>query len=358
MPESISMATDSDWMMMAFELAEQGRGRVHPNPLVGAVIVRDGRLLAGGFHAAFGLPHAEAAAIAAVADPAGCRGADLYVTLEPCCHHGKTPPCTEAIAGAGIGRVVFAVADPNPAVAGKGAAALKSAGIRVASGLEAARARRQNRAYFRYRETGLPFVSWKLALTSDGRSFLEPGKRARITGPEADADVDRLRCRADAVAIGVATAIADDPGLRVRSFQGRDPWRIIFDTRLRLPIASRLVQENADGRTIVVTAEKSVAKRRPFHEKRVQFVDAPAAEGRIDLDAGFRAIAERGILEILLEAGETLGGEMIARRLVQEKIIYQPSTDPAPALRTSTFAEFLGRDTKTVISLEGPSEAA
>jgi diaminohydroxyphosphoribosylaminopyrimidine deaminase/5-amino-6-(5-phosphoribosylamino)uracil reductase len=311
-------------MARAFDLAERARGLTHPNPLVGAVIERDGEIIGEGFHTRFGAAHAEIEAIQDVERDHGaeaCRGATLHVTLEPCAHHGKTPPCVEAIIRAGLGRVVFALDDPNPLVAGKGRAALEAAGIKVESGVEATTARQQNRAYLHWRATGLPLVNWKVATTLDGRASFEPGKPASISSPESRVRTDRLRLYADAIAIGEATAICDDPGLRVRDRSGRDPFRVVFAPRLELSPDLRLFRENSDARTILVTRDDCPTGSRAAFEGFCRVIMVPPDGEELDLEAALRALAAAGLLDILVESGGRLGAALWRKNLLQKLFV-------------------------------------
>lgn len=341
---------DASFMSMALELAGNGRGLVHPNPLVGAVLVHDGQVIGTGYHTRFGAPHAEVEAISDAKisghDP---RGSTLYVTLEPCCHHGKTPPCTDAIIAAGIARVVFAMEDPHDVVAGKGAARLRAAGIEIASGVMEAEARRLNEAFIRFHSTGLPFVTWKFAQTLDGSLTLVPGRRTRISCDESDRRVDVMRTEADAVLVGVETVLIDDPSLRVRSAAGRDPWRIVFDSRLRIPESSSLVRNNGDSRTLVVAGQDA-----PERNLGAEILRVPLKNGRIDPGAALSALARRGLLAILLESGRTLAGSLIAEKLVQRLVAFTaPRWNSGNRILEGTFAriEDSGDDSLLVLNL-------
>ncbi|RMH54510.1 MAG: bifunctional diaminohydroxyphosphoribosylaminopyrimidine deaminase/5-amino-6-(5-phosphoribosylamino)uracil reductase RibD [Candidatus Hydrogenedentota bacterium] len=316
---------DRIFMARALELAEGGRPTAHPNPYVGAVIVHGGTVLAEGFHSRFGASHAEAAAIASAREQGiSLEGATLYVTLEPCCHSGKTPPCTKAIIESRIGEVIVAVRDPNPAVNGEGIARLEKAGLRVRSGLLEEEAVKLNEAYFHFRRTGLPFVTWKCCRTLDGRTTYRPGTRSRISSPEADARVDRLRASVDAVLVGSRTAAIDRPRLRVRSGAGTDPWRIVFDSRLVTPLDSPLVAENSDRRTLMIAAEGASSERiAEYRDAGVEVDVVPERNGHVDPRAALARIAERGIIEILCESGETLGRALMEEGLLRRVLLLQ-----------------------------------
>ncbi len=239
------------WMTRALELAERGRGYVEPNPLVGAVVVRDGRMVGEGWHQRYGEAHAEVNALAAAGEAA--RGATLYVTLEPCCHHGKTPPCTDAILQAGVARVVAAMTDPFPEVAGKGLSILQAAGVTVVVGLGEKEARRLNAPYLKLLTTGRPYIHAKWAMMLDGKIATRTGDSKWISGEESRRRVHELRGRMDGIIVGIGTALADDPLLTVRPPGARVPTRIILDSHARLSPHSRLVQTAKEAPVMVVT---------------------------------------------------------------------------------------------------------
>ena len=304
-------------MRRALLLARRGWGRTAPNPLVGAVVVRDGVVVGEGWHAEFGGPHAEAVALARAGERA--RGADLYVTLEPCDHHGKTPPCSAAVIAAGIRRVVVAVADPNP-VAGGGIARLRAAGIAVTTGVESDAAAELNAAFlFAYRDATRPFVTLKLAVSLD--AMLAPGDRTRrqLTGPEAMKAVHRLRAGVDAVAVGAGTVRADDPQLTVRA--GRRPrvapTRVIFGAPARLPLDARLVRTARKVPTWVVTAARVPGPHAALEDRGVRVL---VGEG---LPAQLRRLREEGLGHLLVEGGAELAGSLLTAGLVDRLVIFQ-----------------------------------
>lgn len=305
-----STAADRRYMARAVELAERGAGAVHPNPLVGALVVRGDRVVGEGFHAAFGGPHAEVHALAEAGEEA--RGATLYVTLEPCAHTGKTPPCVEAILGAGIARVCFATLDPNPAVRGRGADRLRAAGVAVTAGVSSPAAVAINRPYFFHRATGRPLVTLKVAATLDGRIAAAGGEARWISGEAARAAVHALRARADAVVVGAETVRRDDPALTVRHVTGRHPVRVVFEGRTPLPAHARLLTDGA-ARTVRVTT-------RPSADADAWTVPAEAS-GRPD-PARFLALAEReGWRHLLLEGGGRLASSFLRSDLVDELLL-------------------------------------
>jgi diaminohydroxyphosphoribosylaminopyrimidine deaminase / 5-amino-6-(5-phosphoribosylamino)uracil reductase len=249
---------DTRWMHRALKLAELGRGHVEPNPLVGAVLVRDGRAIREGWHRKFGGPHAEVDAIWGAGD---CRGATLYVTLEPCCHHGKTPPCTDAILAAGIGRVVAALEDPFPQVAGRGAKILREAGVPIEFGVCAAEARRQNAPYLTLLRLGRPHVHGKWAMTLDGKIATTAGDSKWISGAESRLVVHDLRGRMDGILVGIGTALADDPLLTARPPGPRTPCRVVLDRQARLPTTSHLVRTARETPTLVFVGPDAAPDR-------------------------------------------------------------------------------------------------
>src|SRR5262245_57065762 len=256
--------TDREWMAQALALAERGRGYVEPNPLVGAVVVRDGRLVGEGWHRRYGEAHAEVNALHEAGEAA--RGATLYVTLEPCCHHGKTPPCTDAVLRFGVRRVVAAMTDPFPRVAGGGVERLRTAGLEVETGLLEADARRLNAPYLKLLATGRPYVHAKWAMTLDGKLATRTGDSKWISSDASRRRVHELRGRMDAILVGIGTALADDPLLTARPPGPRTARRIVLDSRLRLPPTSRLVQTAREVLTTVVaaaSADEGAAGRLP-----------------------------------------------------------------------------------------------
>src|SRR5229473_850735 len=245
---------DEKWMARALELAEKGRGYVEPNPLVGAVIVHDGKVVGEGWHESFGKPHAEINALAKAGEAA--RGAALYVTLEPCCHHGKTPPCTEAILRAGVLRVVAAMKDPFPAVAGQGVARLRQAGVVLEMGLMENEARRLNAPYLKLISTGRPYVHAKWAMTLDGKIATRTGDSKWISGEMSRRHTHELRGRMDAIIVGIGTVLADNPSLTVRPPGPRVPVRVVLDSRGRLPESCQLAMTARETPVLVVAADE------------------------------------------------------------------------------------------------------
>ena len=314
--------TDRDMMRRALTLAAEGRFSTSPNPRVGCIIAHSGQIVGQGFHLKAGSPHAEVHALRQAGENA--RGATAYVTLEPCSHYGRTPPCAEALIQAGVSRVVAAIADPNPQVAGKGLAMLSAAGIRTESGLFETEARELNRGFLSRIERGRPFVRLKCAASLDGKTALSDGLSQWITGEAARHDVQILRAESCAVLTGIGTVLADDPQLNVRAFPTlRQPLRIVLDSRLRLPPTAKLLA-NPESPVLLLTAVPP--EKYPAALAAVPHLDiltVPAADGRISLPAVLTLLAERGIGELLVEAGATLCGAFLQAGLADEIVLYQ-----------------------------------
>ncbi|MCC6429651.1 MAG: bifunctional diaminohydroxyphosphoribosylaminopyrimidine deaminase/5-amino-6-(5-phosphoribosylamino)uracil reductase RibD [Gemmatimonadaceae bacterium] len=308
---------DGRFMLRALELARRGHGQVAPNPLVGAVVVRDGVVVGEGWHAQYGLEHAEVMALRAAGPLA--QGSTVYVTLEPCNHHGKTPPCAEALLSAGVSRVVYAVADPNPVAAG-GAARLAASGVRITEGVGAANAREENAPFlFAATRTDRPFVSLKLAVSVDGALVDASRARGWLTGPEARREVHRLRAQADAIAVGIGTAIADDPALTVREVPPPrvPPRRVVFDRHARLPLTSALAQTAHRVPVTVVTDGSNRAGEAILADAGVSVMRSPS------LDEALRQLRAEGVRHLLVEGGATLGSAFLAAGLLDRLIIFQ-----------------------------------
>lgn len=306
------------FMLRALELAGRGLGDVEPNPMVGAVIVRDGQAVAEGWHEQYGGPHAERNALAdAAARGVDLRGATMYVTLEPCCHTGKTPPCTEAVLKAGIGTVVVAMTDPDNKVAGRGLDLLRQAGVNVVTDVCETQARELLAAYIKLRTRRRPWVIAKWAQTSDGYLALPPEQGRWVTGTEAREEVHRIRSWCDGILVGIGTVLADDPMLNNRSGDGRQPVRVVLDTRLRTPLDSALVRTAGEYPTVIVAAETRVAE----HPDRVaEFTQAgcevwpvPQAGRGISLDSLLSRMGERNWTYLLVE-----GGAEVLRSVIEQ----------------------------------------
>lgn len=316
------LAEDQQYMRRALELAAHGAGHVSPNPLVGAVIVRDGRVIGEGYHAQFGGPHAERNALANCTESP--RGATIYVTLEPCCHHGKTPPCTDALIEQGLARVVVGSSDPNPLVAGKGVRILREHGIEVVEGVLQAECDRLNAPFFHYIRHKTPFVVFKYAMTLDGKIATRTGASQWITGEKAREQVHRDRNRYTAIMVGVGTVLADDPLLTCRMPGGRDPIRIVCDSRLSTPPSARLVQTASSSlTTILATCCTDPARHQPYLDAGCEIVVVrPDADGQVDLTDLMQQLGARGIDSILLEGGGTLGWSALRAGIVHRVQAY------------------------------------
>jgi diaminohydroxyphosphoribosylaminopyrimidine deaminase/5-amino-6-(5-phosphoribosylamino)uracil reductase len=307
---------DRTHMARALALAAKGLASAHPNPRVGSVFVRDGRVVAEGWHERAGGPHAEAMALASAVD--GVAGATAYVTLEPCNHHGRTPPCSEALIDAGVVRVVYAVGDPNPLVNGSGARRLREAGVQVQSGLMEAEATALNAGFIKRMQHGVPLVRLKLAMSLDGRTALSDGRSQWITGEAARQDVQYWRARSSAVLTGIGTVLADDPRLSVRpAGEGvRQPLRVILDRDLRTPPGARVFDGAAAQGVLIFTAATD--------RDRVAALEARGAriEQTVDLAQVLARLGKAGVNELLVEAGATLAGALLQQHCVDELLLY------------------------------------
>jgi diaminohydroxyphosphoribosylaminopyrimidine deaminase/5-amino-6-(5-phosphoribosylamino)uracil reductase len=305
-------------MEQALELARRAEGRTSPNPMVGAVVVAGGAAVVGqGYHARAGEPHAEVVALADAGPRA--RGGTLYVTLEPCPHQGRTGPCTERIIGVGVRRVVVAMIDPDTKVNGRGIARLREAGIEVEVGLLEAQARRLNEFYVKHRTTGLPFVTLKWAMSLDGKITAERGHQTVITGEAAREFAHRLRNVYDAVLVGIETVLVDDPQLTCRIPGGRNPLRIVVDSRLRTPMSARVVAGTADAPTLIVTTRAASPRQvDAFREAGVDVLVQEHADERVRLRALMEELGRRGVLSVLVEGGGTVNASALAERLVHK----------------------------------------
>ena len=310
---------DIEYMRRAMELAERGVGFTNPNPMVGAVIVKGGKVIGEGWHERCGEWHAERNAFKNCTVPA--EGATMYVTLEPCCHYGKTPPCTEAIIEHGIARVVVGMEDPNPLVAGKGIALLREAGIEVVCGVEEEALREQNRVFLKYISTKLPWVAMKTAMTLDGKIATRTGDSKWITGAEARAYVHELRHRFMAIVVGIGTAVADDPLLncRIEGRGVRQPIRVVVDSNARLSLDSQLVKTAGEYRTIVAHTRFAPEERvKALREAGVEMSLCKEKEGLVDVRNLLELLGQSGVDSILLEGGGSLNYTFLAEGLVDE----------------------------------------
>lgn len=311
---------DAHWMARAIALARRGLYTTDPNPRVGCVIVREGRILGEGWHRRAGGPHAEIEALRAAG--ADAKGATVYVSLEPCSHHGRTPPCSQALIETGVGRVVAAMQDPNPKVAGSGLRQLLEAGIRVECGLLESAAEALNPGYCQRLRIGRPWLRSKLAMSLDGRTAMASGESRWITGADARRDVHGWRARSSAIVTGIETVIADDPELTARldapDTEVQQPVRVVLDSRLRCPRAARLARP--PGQTFLLSTLENPAAG--WHAA-VDIVTLPASpEGRLDLRAVIDWLAGQEFNEVLFEAGPTLNGSLLREDLIDEWLIY------------------------------------
>ena len=333
---------DHRHMARALELAEHGLWTTDPNPRVGCVIADGEHVIAEGWHARAGEAHAERAALAAAQGPV--RGATAYVTLEPCCHHGRTPPCTEALIAAGVARVVYAMRDPNPRVAGKGIEQLAAAGIAVAGGVMERDSRELNPGFISRMERGRPWVVVKLAASLDGGTALPGGESRWITGEAARADVQKLRARSSAVMTGSGTVLADDPRLDVRLPEAsRQPLRVVLDSQLRMPPTARIVAP--PGKLLVLCIAGDGARADALRAAGAEVVPVAAAGGGVDLAAALALLAGREVNELLVECGPGLAGALLAAGLADELLLYL-----APAL--------LGSGSRRLVDLPTPKSMA
>ena len=311
---------DKDYMALACSLAERGRGWTSPNPMVGAVIVKEGRIVGQGWHRRWGGPHAEREALADCVEPPA--GAVLYVTLEPCCHQGRQPPCTDAILEAGIARVVIGSSDPNPLVAGKGIEILRARGVAVETGVLKEACDALNPFFFHYITTKRPYVTMKYAMTLDGKIATRTGASRWITGEAARARVHRDRHAHAAIMAGAGTVLADDPLLTCRMEGGRDPLRAICDTHLRTPLDSRIVETARDVPTVLAAGPEAEERAGPYEAAGCQVWSLPLKGGHVDLTALMDRLGAAGIDSLLLEGGGTLGWSMLEAGLVQRVQAY------------------------------------
>lgn len=351
----MNAAADLEHMRAALALARRGLGNAWPNPAVGCVIVQDGRVVGRGWTQPGGRPHAETEALRRAGEAA--RGATVYVTLEPCSHWGRTPPCCDALAAAGVARVVVAMRDPDPRVDGRGLVRLREAGIAVEEGLLEAEARAVNAGFTRRINQGLPVVTLKLATTLDGRIATATGESRWITGPEARREAHALRARHDAVLVGSGTVLADDPDLtcRIPGMAKVAPLRVVADARLRTPPHARLVRDATAGHAptwIATRPGHPPAARAPFQEAGVELIAVPGAAGSggLDLQALLGALAQRGVTRVLVEGGAAIAAGLLRDGLVDRIVWFhapgvmggdgRASADPLGVTALATMPKF------------------
>jgi diaminohydroxyphosphoribosylaminopyrimidine deaminase/5-amino-6-(5-phosphoribosylamino)uracil reductase len=333
---------DAGHMARALELARRGLWTTDPNPRVGCVIARGDRVIAEGWHERAGGPHAEVVALAAAGGAA--RGATAYVTLEPCSHHGRTPPCADALVAAGVGRVVYAMRDPNPRVHGGGIARLAAAGIAVEGGVLERESRELNPGFISRMTRGRPWVTVKLAASLDGGTALPGGESRWITGEAAREDVQRLRARSSAVLTGSGTVLADDPRLDVRlPGTARQPLRVVLDSKLRTPPDARILAP--PGQALILCTEEDAVLGAGLRAAGAEIVTLATAAGGVDLGAALALLGSRQVNELLVECGAGLAGALLAAGLVDELLLYL-----APTL--------LGRGARPLAELEAPASMA
>lgn len=312
--------TDEFYMRRALKLAGKGAGNVSPNPMVGCVIVKEGRIIGEGWHACCGENHAEINALEQASEP--ISGATIYVTLEPCSHHGRTPPCVKRLLAEGPARVVIGTSDPNPLVAGRGIRALQKNGIAVTVGVLEEDCRALNEVFFKFISTGQPFVTLKYAQTLDGRIATATGHSRWISSPPSLRLAHALRSTHDAILVGVGTVLADDPELTVRLVKGKSPWRIVLDSSLRIPSTAKILKNQDQAKTIIVTSPRTSSKKRTaLQAMGIEIiVIGETAQGRLNLQELFCALGQRSIASLLIEGGAavitTVLKEMLADRLV------------------------------------------
>lgn len=312
-------AADYDFMAQALRLAERGRYTTDPNPRVGCVLVKDGTVVGQGWHERAGQPHAEVHALRQAGEQA--RGATVYVTLEPCSHHGRTPPCADALIRAGVTRVVVAMQDPSAKVAGRGLECLRQAGIEVELGLMQARAEALNPGFVSRQRRGRPWVRCKLAMSLDGRTAMASGESKWITSAPARADVQRLRAASSVIVTGINTVLADDPRMNARvEFEAKQPDRVVLDSNLRMPADAAMLAQA--GTTWVATDNSDAAARMALERVGARLLELPGRDGCLDLAALLKALADLEYNEVLVEAGPTLSGAFVQAGLIDELIVY------------------------------------
>ncbi len=315
-------SVDEKFMRLALSLAEKARGRTSPNPMVGAIIVRDGEIIGRGYHHKAGTPHAEIHAIADAGEKS--RDAVIYVSLEPCSHYGRTGPCTQAIIEAGLSRVVMAMMDPNPRVSGRGKAILESHGIQTQTGILETEARKLNEAYVKYITTKQPFVIMKTAMSLDGKIATASGKSKWITSEASRRVVHQIRDEVDAIMVGIGTIMRDDPSLTTRlpDGNGRDPVRIILDSRGRIPLKSRILHLDSPARTIVVITSQASQERIAQLKEHAEVLVIQEQNGRVDLKSLMLELGQMEIMSLLLEGGAEVNASALKAGIVDKAMVF------------------------------------
>jgi diaminohydroxyphosphoribosylaminopyrimidine deaminase/5-amino-6-(5-phosphoribosylamino)uracil reductase len=343
--KQISMTSDIEYMKEALELARRGVGKTSPNPVVGALLVKNGKIIGRGFHECCGGHHAEINALEEAGDEA--QGATLYVTLEPCCTQGKTPPCTEAIIQAGVLRVVSAMKDPNPGVSGKGLAKLEKNGVLVGYGILENEAKKMNEAYEKYITKKTPFVIVKAAMSADGKMAARDGGSKWITGEESRKTVHELRGQVDAIMVGIGTVLADDPSLTARSPGANNPIRIIVDPRLEIPSTAKVLGKDAD--TIIITSDDApIRKLDAMRSRGIEVRSEKLKEGKIDLKKLMKDLGREEITSIMIEGGGSLIGSALDAGIVDKVMFFYATNIIGDGVSIGGF----GKSLKDSIQLE------
>jgi diaminohydroxyphosphoribosylaminopyrimidine deaminase/5-amino-6-(5-phosphoribosylamino)uracil reductase len=313
---------DEKYMSMALRLAAQARGRTSPNPMVGAVVVKNGRVIARGWHRKAGEPHAEAIALRK-AGPAA-KGATLYVTLEPCSHTVKrTPPCSPLVIQSGVKRLVVAMIDPNPRVSGGGIGAIEKTGIEVVTGILRAEAEKLNEAFIKHVTTGIPYVTLKIAQTLDGKIATATGESQWITGEKARQEGHKLRDGNDAIIVGINTVLKDNPSLTTRIPGGRDPIRVVIDSGLRIPMNAKiLTQKSSAGTIVATTAGAPKSKIKKLQDAGAEVLIVKAAQGRVDLKDLVKKLGKRDIMSVLMEGGAEINASALKAGIVDKVVMF------------------------------------
>jgi diaminohydroxyphosphoribosylaminopyrimidine deaminase/5-amino-6-(5-phosphoribosylamino)uracil reductase len=314
------MKNDIRWMKKVLRLAEKGRGRTSPNPMVGAVLVKDGKVVGEGYHTKAGETHAEIFALRQAGEEA--KGSTLYLNLEPCTHYGKTPPCAPAVIEAGVRRVVIGMEDPNPLVKGKSLEILRGAGLAAEVGILEKECRRLNEAFCKYILKKEPFVILKIAATLDGKIATRDGDSKWISGEASRRFVHRLRDQVDGTIVGIGTILKDDPLLTVRIKGGRDPYRIILDSRLRIPEEAKVI-ETSPSKTIIATTELAAKdKVERLEKKGVQIIVLDSKQGKVDLKLCLSKFGEMGMMSLLVEGGSQINGSFLDECLIDKLLLF------------------------------------
>jgi diaminohydroxyphosphoribosylaminopyrimidine deaminase/5-amino-6-(5-phosphoribosylamino)uracil reductase len=316
------ISLDEKYMHMALKLAAKARGRTSPNPMVGAVVVKDGRVISRGYHRKAGEPHAEAIALRK-ADRAA-KGATLYVTLEPCSHTNKrTPPCSPLVIQSGVKRVVIAMIDPNPHVSGGGVKALRSAGIEVVTGVLESEAKKLNEAFIKHVTTGMPFVTLKIAQTLDGKIATASGESRWITGKEAREEGHRLRDTHDAILVGINTVLKDNPALTTRIPGGRDPIRVVVDTQLRTPLNAKVITQKSSAKTYIATLSRTPKdKFNKLLDAGAEILIARGTKGHVDLRSLMKMLVRFGVTSVLIEGGAEVNASALKAGIVDKVVMF------------------------------------